>query len=197
MTAGRMAMVLAAFLMVFLVAGGMSAQANDGFAWAGTADMFLGVKSLGKDDWSPANEHYEIGLLTDFHKMYWPAAIAVDLLYSTGEGSFEVFDFEATTMELDIGVRKRWDWLYRSCPYLGGGLALIQADGSAESGGVSYLDGNGSGVGFWLNAGLRWKLGDSYNVGLDLRYSSAEVKDVFSSVDAGGLHGGLIFGMAW
>lgn len=188
---------LAAVLTVLLGTGGTRVSAHDGFAWAKTGNIFLGAKKLSKDDWSPVSTQGEIGLLMDFRKQYWPLAIAVDLLYSTGDGTYDMFDFKADIAELNVGVRKRWDWHYQSCPYLGGGLAVAHASESIGTIGYSSLDGSGNAVGFWVNGGVSWKLYKVYNMGLDLRYSWAEVTLFENAVNAGGAHAGLFLGREW
>jgi outer membrane protein W len=112
-------------------------------------------------------------------------------------------------MEFDVGMRKFWDWKVE--PYVGAGIAYIQLDakqtefgsflGNAFSDVV--LDDSDSGLGYWLDAGFIYRLGQSFNLGLDLRYSdsTAELTPVgFTEsvkLDSGGTHYGIMVGYHW
>ena len=52
-----------------------------------------------------------------------------------------------------------------------------------------------NGIGIWLNGGVYWTLSQHFNLGLDLRYSQADV--TLFDVDAGGTHAGVILGYHW
>ena len=82
-------------------------------------------------------------------------------------------------------------------PYFGGGVAAIWADSDVvDEFGLGVTD-DDIGIGFWASLGLMWTLDDCINVGLDVRYSHADVTLFDADVDAGGTHAGLIFGFAW
>ena len=174
-------------------------QAQD---WTGNVNAFLGAKALDEDDWKPAEDHDEFGILVDFKKKEWPVSIAIDLLHSEGDGSaYEPFsglyiDMDGETTELNVGVRKIWDQHAYVRPYVGGGLAFISADVSGSSLGVIITDDDNA-VGFWINGGVYWTLGTSFNIGLDLRYSQAEVSVFGVDAEAGGGHAGLLLGYHW
>jgi len=44
---------------------------------------------------------------------------------------------------------------------------------------------------------LFWRLGKRFNIGLDVRYSKAEITLFNVDVDAGGTHAGLLLGWGW
>jgi hypothetical protein len=171
-------------------------------SWTGNVNVFLGAKSLDSDDWAPADDHGEVGLLVDFKKDTWPVSMAIDLLNSSSEDTdidpFTgiAFDFEAETTELNVGVRKIWDQSTYIRPYLGGGLAVIKAEVKASAFGASFSDDDNS-LGIWLNGGVYWTLARVFNLGLDLRYSKAEVTIAGVDADAGGTHVGLLLGYHW
>jgi hypothetical protein len=170
--------------------------------WTGNVNAFLGAKALDEDDWEPAEEHGQFGILVDFKKKDWPVSIAIDLLSSEGDGAvFEpnsglFIDLEGETTELNAGVRKIWDQHAIVRPYIGGGLAFISADATGSAAGFTLSD-DDSAVGFWINGGVYWTLNTSFNIGLDLRYSQAEVTLIDTDVNAGGGHAGLILGYHW
>jgi opacity protein-like surface antigen len=97
-------------------------------------------------------------------------------------------------------------------PFVGGGVAFIQLDVlQTESGmlgpGAPFstviVDADDSGVGLWINGGLLYRVGNHFNLGLDVRYSDADadlsVPQVGSDLglDSGGIHYGVALGYHW
>ena len=170
--------------------------------WTGNVNLLLGAKALDEDDWEPIHEHGQGGLLVDFRPADWPVSIAVDFLrsrdsdsvFDPGSGLF--VDVRGETSELNLGVRKIWDERPSVRPFVGGGLAHISASLRASAAGLRVSDSDNS-IGFWLNGGVYWTLGESFNLGLDLRYSQASVNLFGVSTDAGGGHAGLLLGYHW
>ena len=164
--------------------------------YTGNVNFFLGQKSLESDDWSPLDEQGEFGVLVDFKQSHWPISIAIDFLVSADEATEFGVDFRGVTSELSGGVRKIWEFSGSSVrPYIGGGLALINAD--LEASDFTTVSDDDSSIGLWLNGGIYWTLGQSFNIGLDLRYSQADVTVFGVDVEAGGTHAGLILGYHW
>ncbi len=181
--------ILAVALMLFFV----SANA---IAWTGNVNAFLGQKTLDKDDWVPADEQAEFGVLVDFKQSEWPVSIAIDLLASVDEVTVAGVTVEASTTEFDVGVRKIWEVSGSSIrPYIGGGIAFVGAEIKETSFTNISVDDNGTGI--WLNGGIYWTLGQSFNLGLDLRYSQADVTLFGIDAEAGGTHAGVILGYHW
>jgi len=87
-------------------------------------------------------------------------------------------------------------------PYLGGGVGIIGAATKVDDGFVN-IDAVDAAFGFWADAGLFFRLGSRFNIGLDLRYSTADVDLDFGSgfvardVNAGGFGYGLLLGFGW
>lgn len=171
------------------------------YGWTGNVNFFLGQRMLDKDDWEPLEEQTQFGLLVDFKKENWPVSIAIDYLSSNDEVTqYDTFSalnwtFEASTTEIDVGVRKIFDGSGSQMkPYVGGGVAFIDAEVEVTNGFLTVKD-DDNGTGFWLNGGVYWTLGQGFNLGVDLRYSSADGDD--TDLDAGGSHVGLLLGFHW
>jgi hypothetical protein len=199
-------MKTAAVTVVVLVAAAFTFSP----AWAGAdghVNFFIGQKSLDGDDWEPIEDQLEFGAVMSFGQDKWPVHIAVDILAAADEET--VFDpfgggnvtVTGSTFEVAAGVRKIWK-KGRVLPYIGAGVCVIGAAVELDHGFVS-VDGSDSGVGFWAGGGLFWRLGGHFNIGLDARYSSADVDIDFGSgivaqdVSAGGLHYGVLLGFGW
>lgn len=176
----------------------------------------------------------EYGIGVSFGNPDWPVMIAVDLLIAEEDDStraeyyygFATEKVEVETTELNLGVRKFWTNKEKVHPYVGGGLAYIKADVKdiaklfAENGipGLKQtqideavlVDDDDSGIGFWANAGVLFRLNDKFSLGLDVRYSDADAEfqepeflrgkqegPSDFKFDTGGVHYGIMFGYRW
>jgi opacity protein-like surface antigen len=173
----------------------------------------------------------EYGLMANFGGVDWPVAIAVDILnasdddtwsYSAEYGGYDYtysITFDTSTMELGVGVRKFFLPDGKLQPYIGGGLDYFKADAELRfrlvgepipKQGIDEsfkLDDSASTVGFFLNAGVAWRIGKMLNLGADLRYSNGSVDYEFEdpfvakqevvteSADVGGYHFGVFLGI--
>lgn len=196
----RSALTLAAAALLVVTAAGPVRA-----AWTGNANLTLGAKALEKDDWEPVEDQGEVGIRVDFRPVEWPVNLVVDLSISSGEDEETAFvpgvgffkaEFDARTIEWNLGVRKIWEGAPHVRPYIGGGLAIIHAKVEAKFGGFS-VDDDDTGLGFWLGGGVYWTLARHFNIGFDLRYSYAEVSLFGEDVNAGGGHAGLLLGYHW
>ncbi len=168
----------------------------------GNVNLFLGGKALDEDDWEPADSQGEIGIEVDVRPRDWPISLVIGLRGGADEA--DVFDpvlgsatFESSTSELNVGVKKIWEPAGTPLrPYVGGGLVYATAEATLKTafGDVSEDD---SGVGFWLGGGLYVTLAEHFNLGVDLRFSRAEVTIFGVDAEAGGNHLGLIAGYHW
>jgi hypothetical protein len=175
----------------------------------GHVNFFLGQKSLDSGDWAPIDEQVEFGAVMSFGQDDWPVHIAVDILGSYDEQdmfepSLGTVTVSGSTFEADAGVRKIWKvGKSKKCfPYIGGGVGIIGAAAKVDAGFAS-VDANDAAIGFWAGGGAFWRLGRRFNIGLDARYSTADVDLDFgggvvsNNVAAGGLQYGLLLGFGW
>jgi len=135
-------------------------------------------------------------VLVDFKQKNWPISIAIDILGSLDRETISGVEIEGSTSEFDIGIRKIWEVSGSSIrPFIGGGLAYITAElESITPVRVSVED---SGTGIWLNGGVYWTLGQHFNLGIQARYSKAEVTLFGIDGEAGGTHAGVMLGYHW
>ena len=180
-------------VFTFLLFSVMSAHANP---WSGNANFILGTKTLDDNDWAPFDEQVAFGVLVDFKQQSWPISIAIDLLGSLDEETVLGVDTEASTTEFDIGIRKIWEVSGSSIrPFIGGGLALVNAEIKATNVVTASIDDDGTGI--WLNGGVYWTLGQHFNLGLQARYSKAEVQFLGVDIEAGGTTAAVMLGYHW
>jgi opacity protein-like surface antigen len=162
----------------------------------GNLNLLLGQKSM-DGDWDPVDDQGEIGVLFDYRERNWPISLAVEILGSSDDKSYSNGDVEGSTTEICIGVKKIWDIRnFPLKPFVGGGVAYINAEIDDNYPAVSYSD-DDSAIGFWLEGGFYATLSQHFNLGLILRISRAEVTLFGDDMEAGGDHIGLILGYHW
>lgn len=157
-------------------------------AWSGNANLFLGGKFLDSNDWSPAQDQLEAGLLLDVEPPQWPLGLAADFLFGFSSGA----GVDVQINEYDLGLRKVFEIVPLVHPYVGGGVSIETAE--LSGGGASAND---TGVGYWIGGGLMMHILAIINIGVDVRYSSADVNFSGFTANAGGFQAGLITGLHW
>lgn len=166
---------------------------NDNFS--GNISGYLGQKSLDDNDWDNIDRQGSLGIIFDFKKQSWPVSIALDVIVSGNEDTDAGIKTEGGALEVDLGVRKIFELSNSSIrPYIGGGLALIGAGARNSVGGSTISDEDDTGTGAWIGGGMYYAATKSLNIGLDLRYSQAEVTLLDEDREAGGFHTGITVG---
>ena len=186
-------------LVPFLLSASV-ASAQD--QWTGNINVFFGQKNLDKDDWEPVEEQSEFGIEVDFRKKDWPVNIAIDVLVSSDDQSiidpfFGQVDLEGKTKEFNIGIRKIWDEHSSVRPFIGGGLSYIRAEAEVTIPSLGSASESDTGIGIWLGGGVYFTLGEHFNLGVELKYSDADVTLFDVDAAAGGTHYGLLAGYHW
>jgi len=160
--------------------------------WDGNVRLAFGQKRL-DNDWNILDRQNEIGMIFDIKKDTWPVSISFDMFFS-GEDKNIIGTEKGSTSEQHLGVRKIWtinDSKFH--PYLGAGVAFIQADYEVVG---SEKEGD-NGIGGWIGTGVDWHLSSKMSLGVDIRYSQADVTIFNDDINAGGLHTLLTLGYRW
>lgn len=157
----------------------------------GNINMLIGQKYLEEDDWEPVDTQAALGLMFDITPAGSPVAIALDIFAT--EDSADLYDayfdefYEATgkTQEIDLGFR----WytppnMFRG--YVGGGLAFVNAEIEVEQYGYRASEEDDA-IGFFINGGFTFTLARHLNLGLNVRYSQADVEIAGYDIEAGGV----------
>ena len=159
----------------------------------GNVRLAFGQKRLDSDDWNTLDRQNEIGVIFDIKKSSWPVSIAFDLIFS-GEDKNVPGAERGSTFEQHLGARKIWTINESKFhPYLGAGVAFIQADYEL----IDSVKDHDNGVGYWIGAGVDWHLSPKMSLGVDIRYSQANVTVLDNKIDAGGLHTMMTLGYRW
>jgi opacity protein-like surface antigen len=186
-------------LSTLLIMAAPAAYADDSQTngWTGNVSAYLGHKSVDNDDWPNLDSQASVGVIADFGKQSWPVSIAADLIFSGTVHESGVIEDTGGTVETHLGARKIFTLENSSFrPYVGGGVALVNAILENENAGVT-VDDDDRAFGAWVGAGTYYAVTPSFNIGLDVRYSKAEVTLFDKEREAGGLNAGITAGYHW
>lgn len=161
-------------------------------ATTGNFGLFVGKKVLDNSGWENLDSHLEFAILADFRETNWPVSIAIGMAGSADVKETAQGDVTGTTGETFAGIRKLFAEGSRVQPYLGGGLALIDAEIDTPT--ANNSDG---GFGFWLNAGVYFHLTEHFSLAVDYRHSQADLTITNEDIKGGGDHLGITAGYHW
>lgn len=161
-------------LMLALMSPCGVAEAADG-VFDLNLNLIVGQKQVDEDDWGADLEKQILyGVMADVRPRLLPFSIALDILASQESADVSGEDFTGKTYEIDVGLRKYFNIVPGPVtPFVGGGLAIINADIEGSIAG-SEINDSGVGYGYWLDAGLVLVVGERFNIGAAARYSDAE-----------------------
>ena len=183
--------------LLFIAAPATHADDTQADGWTGNVSGYVGYKSVDDKDWPELDSQASVGVISDFGKQSWPVSIAADLLFAGTVHESGVNEDTGGTMEIHLGARKIFMLENSSFrPYVGGGVALVSAMLENENAGV-VVDDDDTAVGAWVGAGTYYAVTPSFNLGVDVRYSKAEVTIFDKEREAGGLNAGITAGYHW
>lgn len=163
----------------------------------GNVRFHIGQKSLESEDWSSMDQQDAFGVIFDIGRKEWPVAIAIDFFGSARDSDRDEFNRKrGYSAEHHFGVRKIWSGTSSFNPYIGGGLALIQA-GFEQQTREGVVKDDDSALGGWLGGGAYWRASQSVTLGFDVRYSQADVTVLDQEIKAGGVQAGVSVGYHW
>lgn len=173
---------------------GSRVYAQEEGAWTGNVNLFIGQKWLDKRDWEPLEEQFELGVQFDIRPVKWPVNLVLDLSYSWDDGS--VYDpwlgslgLESKTIEINPGVRWVYEKLAYIRPFIGAGPAFVFADFEGSALGITVSDDDWA-LGLWFQGGVYFTLAEHLNLGVQAKYSWAEVDLlVWMLMQVGGISG--------
>jgi opacity protein-like surface antigen len=183
--------------LLFMAMPAVHADDTQANSWTGNISAYVGQKSVDDEDWPNLESQASVGVISDFRKQSWPVSIAADLIFSADVHENGAEEDTGGTVEAHLGARKIFTLQNSSFrPYVGGGVALVTALLENENAGVT-IDDDDRAVGAWVGAGTYYAVTPSFNIGLDVRYSKAEVTLFDKKREAGGLNAGITAGYHW
>src|SRR5262245_38327188 len=160
----RMIFLVPMSLAVIAIAGLLATPAHAG----GNVNALLGEKNLDKDFSETENIQNQdmLGLMMDWGAEGWPINIALDVVDSSKDTHDNQLDVkvDGSTLAIDGGIR--WYFVKNRAwePYVGGGASYIsgKVDTSGQNNDLEFDD---STLGYWLNGGIKWVMGEHFNLG--------------------------------
>ena len=89
------------------------------------------------------------------------------------------------------------DYDTRFRPFVGGGLAVVAVAATRKDVNGESDHESDFGYGGWVGAGFYWNPLRAWNIGIEVRWSYAEVHLYRDDVNGGGLHVGFTTGWRW
>lgn len=169
---------------------------EQGDPWGGSIFLFGGQKQLDEDDWDPVDTHLALGALADITPPNWPVSIAFNTIFSTDSDSEGGLDLDGTTWEINLGVRKYFDFADDFRLFVSGGVAYATATIEISGSGADISE-DANGIGFWADTGVLYRIGERFSIGFTVGYTAVEVDFDNFDAEAGGLRYGLIVGWQW
>lgn len=159
----------------------------------GNFNLLLGQKIMDEDDWDPVDLHNAAGVEATWGGSEWPFHIATDVFFSTDDEENSDLDADASTFEVGLGIReiKNIDNFHY---YLGVGVSMVRTDLEVETSSGDFDD-DDSDFGGWASAGVFWRFGAHFNLGIGIRYSKANAELFDDEFEAGGFGYGILIGM--
>jgi hypothetical protein len=117
------------------------------------------------------------------------------ILLPPGQDDYSDGEFETTTLEGGLGVRREWG--RRQCLHLSAGVALAEVQGRSR---ITRLPPQWNGpvvrghdVAPWVGTGISWPVGSHIGIGIAARFSAVNVEDVagYEKFQGGGIHLGI------
>lgn len=173
---------------------------DDGFA--GNVQFLVGQTWL-SDYWEPLDEPMSFGVEADFAPKKSPVHVALGLHFG-GQGETVSLPYFGDTGNVGAGfveLSAGFVWLpvkkSVARPYLGAGVVQMFAGIGAGSDLWDEGDGDAS-FGFYGNAGIFFKIGDSFNIGIDGRIvRGTDITIAGFDGDADYEQASLLFGFSW
>ena len=160
------------------------------------AGLTLGIRWTSRDGWDEFWRQQSLGTELSWRRPTWPLFLALDL-HAGGKTNSEydpvikrtVYTNDGTHFEAALGLR----WIHASPRFvasLGSGLAYAYGGYAKDTirvdPGQGLPDESGSGVGPWLGAGARVRVGSWYSTGVGARITWARGTMYGREVDVGG-----------
>jgi hypothetical protein len=161
-----MSRIVRATLFVLLLAALVPAASLAG----GNANFTIGERSL-SDEWAPLDGQLMLGATVDWGPDDWPVHFAWGL-NGSADSQDEYYSGEILAAFGELSFGGLWlpirDKPVR--PYVGAGIASVSAAYEWDYHYGYTHDADDQDFGYYANAGVYWRLGPRFNLGVDLRY---------------------------
>lgn len=192
---------------IVLVVGFLAASTASAEDMAGNVQFLIGQRYLRNDFWKPLDSPSNFGLEIDFAPKSSPVHVALGVIVAGQSGTATVATpfFGKTAGSIDtrffeFSAGFLWHPVKKAIvrPYLGAGALTLTAANESDWGFFSSNSHSDQSFGFYGNAGIFFKVGDNFNIGLDGRIVRG-TKVTLSGVegDADYEQIGMLLGFSW
>jgi hypothetical protein len=160
----------------------------------GNINFLLGQRTMQDSDWDDFEVQNQglFGLNVDLQLPALPG-IEFGFLTSREEGDTAASSADVSLAEVFVGVNKTWN-LPGVHPFIGGGLTVRTISTDLDIAFLSFDD-EDTDVAAYIHGGAFWRIGEHFNIGVDLRAIVGGEMDLFNSdVNANSFVGALILG---
>jgi opacity protein-like surface antigen len=169
-------------------------------SWGGHVSYVAGYKGL-DSKWESAKNQLEVGALDlDIRPPGAGISIAAQALVSLaseGPDTLGKSGESARTTEFNLGLRKVFENQSSVAPFLGAGLAVVNADAESKTDTGDTRSDSAWAVGAWGGGGLYWYLTETIHVGAAVQYTWAQADLFDERHNFGGVHAMLMVGLHW
>lgn len=177
--------VLAAILFVLGIAPALA---------GGNANFLLGPRNASDGDfWGEEDDQMVAGIMVDFGREGWPIHICLSNMDSISDDD----GVTGQISEYAVGVMKVWEPRSSIRPYVGGGIALVQAAFVIDVSAGELVQ-HDSTSGFYVDGGVFWRTGKRFNIGFGARFmtqASVDIEGFEGDADYAQVH--LLAGWGW
>jgi hypothetical protein len=136
---------------------------------AGNLNAVFGYRTLDTEVWEPMDGHQAIGFDYEHALKAFHVTMGLHISASSDEDREGSLNYAMNIAELSVGLKKLWKAGARMRPYLGGGISWVwNAHFEIDPIRPEYVI-NDSSAGYFLNAGVLWRVRSRCNVGVDVR----------------------------
>lgn len=171
---------------------------------SGNVNFVAGGRGLGSDLWGETDQQHVFGMVADYAGQAWPVRLEGAIFVSSATEDFiePVFssrsEVENRISELSFGLNHTWDTRGRTRPFIGGGLAWVVAESDIRSEFFGDQRDDSEGLGVYAHGGVLWRIGATFNLGVDVRLVGTTEIGLFGrNGDAGYGQVGIVFGFGW
>jgi opacity protein-like surface antigen len=150
----------------------------------------VGFRQLGSD-WQPDDTQAMGGVLADFSFWEAPLHLELGLRESGGSGDDNGVRHKLNVGDFMAGLSVIPDYGYVR-PYLSFGMAAVEAEATVN--GDRQTD---SSVGYYIGAGVLWRLTPNFDLGVDARYIGGTSVDLFGNTDVDNYTVAMRIGYGW
>jgi hypothetical protein len=136
---------------------------------AGNLNAVFGYRTLDTEVWEPMDSHQAIGFDYEHALKAFHVTFGLHISSSSDRDDEGNLVHDMSIAELTFGLKKLWKAGRSTRPYLGGGVSWIwNAHFEIDPIRPEYVI-NDSSVGYFVNAGVLWRVGRRCNLGADIR----------------------------